>query len=330
MAHRRPLGSLINHPNLIRHYIVIYIVALAVLSGCSGPRLGGVVERTAFSGEDKRAVGLSYARSMRLSVPGPAGRLRPTALIALSNEEFVAVDRDRGLAALFSSQGWFITYLEAPGSFSPGAAAEGPGMSIYLMDSMSSLVYRFDARGQLSGKMLAGESIQRPADLCIDKLETAYISDPENEEILVTDAGLGSTRRIGGYGTGEGMLIDPSGIAVDERNRLYVCDSGNSRLQVFDQWGAVLRVCPLAGGAYAPRPEDVAVDRWGNAFVTDSGCRCLRVLDSAGQETFRLEGSGPGLAFTGTPGGLDESDGKIYVADAVDGAIQVFDIIYER
>lgn len=255
--------------------------------------------------------------------------MRPTAIVALRNEEFVAVDRDRGLAALFSSQGWFIGYLEAPGSFSPGAAAEGPGMSIYVMDSMSSLVYRFDSRGQLSGKAFSAESIPRPADLCVDKLETGYISDPENDEILVVDAGLGSARRIGGYGTGEGMLIDPSGIAVDERNLLYVCDSGNSRLQVFDQWGAVTRVSPLAGGAYAARPEDVAVDRWGNAFVTDSGCRCLRVLDPAGKETFRLEGSGPGLAFTGVPKGLDESDGKIYVADAVDGAIQVFDIVYE-
>ena len=287
------------------------------------------MERTAFSGQGRRAVGLSYAGSMRLSVPGSAGRLRPTAIVALRNEEFVAVDRDRGLAALFSSQGWFISYLEAPGSFSPGAAAEGPGMSIYIMDSMSSLVYRFDSRGQLSGKVFSGESIPRPADLCIDKLETGYISDPENDEILVVDAALGSARRIGGYGTGEGMLIDPSGIAVDERNLLYVCDSGNSRLQVFDQWGAVTRLSPLAGGGYSSRPEDVAVDRWGNAFVTDSGCRCLRVLDAAGRETFRLEGSGPGLAFTGMPKGLDESDGKIYVADAVDGAIQVFDIVYE-
>ena len=96
-----------------------------------------------------------------------------------------------------------------------------------------------------------------------------------------------------------------------------------------DQWGGVIGVWAVKGEGCEARPSDVAVDRWGNAFVTDTGCSCLRVFNASGRETFRLEGDGPGLRFTKSPGGIDVSDGRLYVADSVAGAIAVFDIRYE-
>ena len=38
----------------------------------------------------------------------------------------------------------------------------------------------------------------------------------------------------GNHGSGPGQFADPTGIAIDKENRIYVADSANKRVQVFD------------------------------------------------------------------------------------------------
>lgn len=308
----------------------IIVVALLVFgSSCSGPRLGGLVERSAFSSKVKTAVGLTYVRSLRLSFPGTGASTKPSYVLALPTEALLAVDADRGRAGLFDLDGKFLDYLEAPGAFSPGAAALGPGMSVFLLDSRSGAISRFDATGRLAGLVFENYGGPSLVDICFDKAGVAYISDQEEDKIHVLHDDVWAESGLGGFGSGVGMFMDPAGLDIDERNRLYVCDSGNSRIQVLDQWGGVTAVWPLKGEECASRPRYISLDRWGNAFVTDAGCKCLRVLNAGGGETFRLEGAGPGLDFIERPEGLDVLDGRLYVADPIDGAIQVFDIRYD-
>ena len=53
---------------------------------------------------------------------------------------------------------------------------------------------------------------------------------------------LPAPRGIGGPGTGPGQLAEPRGVASDSRGNLYVADTKNSRIAVFDGTGAFLRV----------------------------------------------------------------------------------------
>jgi DNA-binding beta-propeller fold protein YncE len=308
---------------------VIIIASLAVCA-CSGPRLGGVVERSAFSGELKRATGLSYARSIRVVSPSIAGRMRPSGVAELPNEELILVDRDRGRAGLFSSDGVLMTFLEAPGAFRASEVALGPGMTVYVLDTGDGAIYRFESTGQLAGQAYSSPGGERLVALCFDKLGTAYLSDAEGDEILVLDSAYTLGVRWGGFGTGPGMFVDPAGLDVDERNRVYVCDSGNSRIQVLDQWGAVLAVWPLAEDGTRPVPEAIAVDSWGNSFVNDTGCRCLRVLDASGTQTFRLDVGLGEAGFMSSARGVEVADGALLVADENAGEIQVFNIVYEK
>jgi DNA-binding beta-propeller fold protein YncE len=311
-------------------HITGIIVMASLAAGCSGPRLGGVVERSAFSEGAKRAVGLSYARSIRIVSPSVTGRMRPSGVAELPSEELVLVDEDRGRAGLFSADGVIVTFLEAPGTFRASGVAIGPGMTVYVLDTDGGAVYRFESTGRLAGEAYSSPGGERLVALCFDKLGTAYLSDAEGDEILVLDSAYALGKRWGGFGTGPGMFVDPAGLDVDEENRVYVCDSGNSRIQVLDQWGAVVAVWPLQGDGPRPAPEAIAVDGWGNSFVNDGGCRCLRVLDASGAQTFRLDvGLGAG-AFMSSAGGLEVAEGALLVADENAGEIQVFNIVYER
>lgn len=72
----------------------------------------------------------------------------------------------------------------------------------------------------------------------------------------------------GAAGTTPGRLQRPAGLAIDAAGNVYVADSLNNRLQVFDRDG---RFIATAGGALDLRePWGVAVDRAGNIYVADT------------------------------------------------------------
>jgi sugar lactone lactonase YvrE len=64
----------------------------------------------------------------------------------------------------------------------------------------------------------------------------------------------------------------PYDIAVDAEGRHYVCEFGNSRIQVFDQDGRWLET--IGGPGAAPgrfsNPWSIALDSQGNLYVADS------------------------------------------------------------
>lgn len=83
-------------------------------------------------------------------------------------------------------------------------------------------------------------------------------------------------RAIGEAGDAVGRLRDPMGVDVDAQGRIWVADTGNARVQVFEPDGSSATV---AGEGFT-RPVDVAVTREGRVWIADLGAdrvRCLRV-----------------------------------------------------
>ena len=77
-------------------------------------------------------------------------------------------------------------------------------------------------------------------------------------------------------GEGNGQFNAPTGVAVDSQDNILVADWGNSRIQVFDQFGSFLSYvntsgCPLYG------PQGLALTPEGHIVVADSGNHCLKI-----------------------------------------------------
>src|SRR3972149_10890728 len=68
-----------------------------------------------------------------------------------------------------------------------------------------------------------------------------FIADTEAHQVLVLDRDGKTARKWGTKGDKLGQFKLPLGIAVDEQGRVYVSDSGNGRIQVFDGEGEVIR-----------------------------------------------------------------------------------------
>jgi uncharacterized protein (TIGR03663 family) len=146
---------------------------------------------------------------------------------------------------------------------------------------------------------------------------------------------------------GAGQFNEPWGVAVDNASgRVYVADTWNHRIQAFDaaghyigQWGdAILVDADQAPGGRAGTPfgyygpRGVAVDGKGRVYVTDTGNERVlvyQVAEADGQVRgdflyqWGLMGPDPGQ-FLEPVGIAVDTAGWVYVADTLNGRVQVF------
>jgi phage tail-like protein len=170
-------------------------------------------------------------------------------------------------------------YLNRAGAW-PGFSSEGleqqPDGSLRLFPSA---VLADDLPAALLG--LAAPTA--PGGVATDRAGNLYWSDPEQNRIFCRSACDGSIAPlpcIGGVGSGVAQLRGPRGLLIPaERQSLFVADSGNNRIQVFDL--ASLQLVEILPGAAASNtglsstpgqfntPWSCASDKVGSVYVLD-------------------------------------------------------------
>jgi uncharacterized protein (TIGR03663 family) len=194
-----------------------------------------------------------------------------------------------------------------PGRFNhPRGIAAGPDGRVYVVDSDNHRVQVFDADGTF---------LQQWGSNCN----------------LATGLGCVDPDGSGPLESGDGQFQEPWGIAVGPDGRVYVADTWNHRIQVFDADGTFLAKWGTYGQSedaswlfYGPR--DVAVDASGRVFVTDTGNKRVMVFDQEGTYLQQWGGEGAGPGQLEEPVGIAVTpNGTVYVADTWNQRVQVFD-----
>ena len=75
--------------------------------------------------------------------------------------------------------------------------------------------------------------LQQPIGICVDTKRFVYITDEQKHGVLVLDAAANFKMFFGSRGYREGEFYRPTGVDVDSHGNVYVCDSGNGRVQIF-------------------------------------------------------------------------------------------------
>lgn len=130
---------------------------------------------------------------------------------------------------------------------------------------------------------------------------------------------------FGKPGQASGEFNRAEGLAIDKDDQLYVADSCNHRIQVFNADGKHIRNYGQAGAGPQDLsyPYDICADRAGLQFVCEFGNSRIHVFDAAGRsvETIGAPGSVPGKFNNPWSIALD-SKGNLYVADSGNHRVQ--------
>jgi ABC-type Fe3+ transport system permease subunit/DNA-binding beta-propeller fold protein YncE len=133
---------------------------------------------------------------------------------------------------------------------------------------------------------------------------------------------------LGGFGhagTGPGEFNRPEGLCVDAKDRLYVADSCNHRIQVFSSDGHFLRAYGKAGKGLGELsyPYDICVDKAGRQYVCEFGNSRLQIFDANDRPIEIIGGPGAEQGRFANPWGVAlDSSGNLYVADSQNHRVQ--------
>ncbi len=117
-------------------------------------------------------------------------------------------------------------------------------------------------------------------------------------------------KKWGSWGSGNGQFYHPFGIAVDAGGNVYVVDTYNHRVQVFDNSGNFLRKWGSQGSSDGQfyYPFGIAVDDSGNVYLADTYNRRVQVFDSSGNFLRKLGSRGRGNGQFRYPWGIAVDD----------------------
>jgi len=188
---------------------------------------------------------------------------------------------------------------------------------------------------------LTTQNMLYPCGIAFSKhLREVYVTDKWKHCVHVFSAEGTYLRQLGKMGYAEGQFQSPQGITSgprpdgsDDKTFLYVCDTGNYRVQIIDPHnGSTIRILGImtqqAGQKYKctdfDQPTGIAVSK-DRVIVSDSGDNKIKIYNLAGQklEEFGSKGEEKGQFRSPECVAVDHL-GFILVGDSGNARVQIF------
>jgi len=176
------------------------------------------------------------------------------------------------------------------------------------------------------------DGLAEPSGMVVDNQNRLlYVADVELDQVLVYDADtLKLLRKIGTTGhnhelTTPGDFAKPSGVALDKEGNLYVADTLNNRIEIFDPDGNFVSTFGKNGDGpgYFARPKGVAIDSDGHVWVADGMQDRIQVFTKEGQLLIAFGGHGllPGQFQGLVDIAIDKQD-RVFTTEIYPGRLQ--------
>lgn len=209
------------------------------------------------------------------------------------------------------------------------------GDRLFVSDAQLHRVLVFGKNRKLEGTI--NEGMVDPGGMAIDNENRfLYVADAALDQVLVYDADkFNLIRRMGTTGKNHvlsepGQFARPTNVAVDGDGNLYVTDTSNRRVEIFDADGEFIRTWGKAGdgpGKFA-RPKGIAIDADGHVWVADAVQDRLQVFTPEGKVLMYLGGHGllPGQ-FGDLAGLTIDKKNRVFTSEQYPGRVQMFQYI---
>ncbi len=204
---------------------------------------------------------------------------------------------------------------------------------LFISDPEMHQITVVNAQGQVEGAFGGPRELGRPTGLAIDnENRLLYVADTEKEHIAVYDADTYTRVRIIGKPSengddSPGCFAKPTNVAVDEEGNLYVSDTMNWRVQIFDPDGEFIGMFGEHGAEVGmmAKPKGIAVDHDGHIWLVDGEQNRVQIFDKEGHLLgyFGGDGTWPG-EFSLPTGIFIDKNNRVLVSDQMLGRVQIF------
>lgn len=276
-----------------------------------------------------------------VSLPQESGKPRtlgPYGVAGDSKGRIYVADTTSAAVFVFDLEQKKVSLIGAQRLQVPSGIAIDDADRIFVVDSQQGIVFVFRTDGTVEGTF-GGGKMARPVGVAIDNENRfAYVVDAVGNRVAVFDAdSYRFLRYVGKPKTVDvlesGVLDRPTNVALDSEGNVYVTDTFNARVQVFDPDGEFLRMWGKPGttvGCFM-RPKGIAIDRDDHVYVVDSEYNNVQVFDTEGRTLmfFGDRGLTPGTFTLAAGIGIDAQD-RVIVTEQWTGRVQIFRYINDK
>ncbi len=311
------------------------IISLVILSAGVGLATYAYLNRT----PGAQLSGKLYAEpeySHSITGVGKSALKGPLSAVSVGDRVFVA-DSGNGRISMFTPDGApidsFKPVPEVQSAYPMMLAADrrhrvyatvtvGSVNKIMVYDRQGNFLYAFPD-GLMKG-LGAPASLNRPVGLFISG-DLLFVTDIGDHDIKVFNLEGQLLKRFGGFGQGEGRFSYPNGVAADKSGTIYVSDSNNGRVQVFDREGRYKFTFTSSEKRLFSLPRGISIDPLGRIHVVDVFNHKVSVFDPSGSLLFTYGQQGNAVDAFNYPNGItiDEA-GRIFIADRQNNRIAVW------
>lgn len=206
---------------------------------------------------------------------------------------------------------------------------------VFVSDSLNHTITCFAPDGKVLAQF-GHDELGRPGGVAVDrKRQRLYVADAKAHRVAVFNSETFALERYVGSpstpGVGEpGRFSAPTNVAVDPQGNLYVTDTWNHRVQIFDRRGRFLRAFGVHGtrpGSFV-RPKGIALDSQGHIYVADAEFNNVQIFTPEGQPLLSVGRLGSGRGeFTLIAGIFIDAQDRIYTTEQEGGRVQIFQFL---
>ena len=171
------------------------------------------------------------------------------------------------------------------------------------------------------------DALQSPSAVTTDSNHRVFVADPDAKAVHVFDfthSKYGLLKRSGG------PPLTPISLAVDGQDNLYVIDRSSTTVLIYDSAGKFSGYLGKVGEgeSYFETPAGITIDRTtGRIYVSDTLRHMVIIMGNRGRVIGKIgkRGGGDEPGEFRLPGQVAVGSGELFVLDAGNSRIQIFD-----
>ena len=253
---------------------------------------------------------------------------RPQSGVVDQQGRILVTDVSRQAVFVFDPKGGLEVWDRAMADYgfkTPVGIALGKDNTILVADAGLGRVLVLDDKGN-PVRNFGADILTRPTGIARDPISGhIFVADTREHDIKIFDDDGNLVKIVGKRGVKPGEFNGPTHLSFT-KNKLYVTDTLNARVQILTRSGEFLSEFGRRGNFVGDmvRPKGVAADSDGNIYVVESLNDYLLVYNSEGQFLMPIGGTGSGVGQFYLPSGVwTDSKDRVYIADMFNGRIVI-------
>lgn len=250
---------------------------------------------------------------------------KPTCIAITKNNDIIICNYERNEVLIFASNGRLVKKIKSTKKHSingPSSIALDDVGNLYLTDSYNhnvkiynenfNFLFSFGEKTSIEIQEKKESKSPLPFKLPIPPILTDKPQKKEDKKFTPAD---------------NSTFLFPSGISVKE-NKIYVSDSLNNRVQVFDKKGSFLKILSSGRGFFKAVKYPSGLEIYNEkVFVADTGNNRIVIFDKdlSLTKTFGRKGIGANEFFR--PMDIKINKKRAYIADSGNNQIKIYKII---